>query len=227
MSRCHAWEVTISVLICGTCSTPSSVLLWLQPPIPASAPWPFTDKYCVPHSRLYIYWQQFVFNILTPHCVCHDETPKSLYINPFLQLCSKEKVRFSTTDLAVELPFGKIKSSNQQLNAADAPTKHQAVSLQFSRWPYNDPTKISPSQTCCILSVTFSYLPLTGSACIRSRSDYFSPCQLTLTSPVIHLFPMWYFPSPISLVVSAEPPSICLCRGQTHPKWLHFMLTLG
>lgn len=46
------------------------------------------------------------------------------------------------------------------------PYPHQAVSLQFSRWPYKGATKISLSQTCCILSVTFSFPPLTGSVCI-------------------------------------------------------------
>lgn len=75
ISQRLAWEVTISVLMRGTCSAPLFMPLWLQPPIPAFAPWPFADKCCFPHSRLYIYLQQFVFNILTPNCVCQDETP--------------------------------------------------------------------------------------------------------------------------------------------------------
>lgn len=59
------------------------------------------------------------------------------------------------------------KKTNLQLNIADTPTDHQAAILQFYPWLYSDPFENSFSQTCCILSVTFSVLPLTGSVCIQ------------------------------------------------------------
>lgn len=118
------------------------------------------------------------------------------------------------------------------------PSEHppnQAVSLQFSRWPHKGATKISPSQTSCILSVTFSFPLLMGSVCIPlsewlllTLSAHFDfNCHPSISNVI---FSFSHLISCAHLKSAPSPhPSVFVmgrCAG-AHLNWSHFSLTRG
>lgn len=104
-----------------------------------------------------------------------------------------------------------------------------------SRWPHKGATKISPSQTCCILSVTFSFLLLMGSVCIPlaewlllTLSAHFDfNCHPSISNVI---FSFSHLISCAHLKSAPSPhPSVFVmgrCAG-AHLNWSHFSLTRG